>query len=77
MIGFEIYGIFDQMSNATEMGINIVFQFILAARAVVITGAMSRATTAGRIPINILLIVSLFFIYGNNIPVNNWGNFGR
>lgn len=50
------------MSSATEMGINIVFQFILAARAVVITGAMSRATTAGRIPMKILLIVSLFFI---------------
>lgn len=50
------------MSKATEIGMIIVFQLIFAARAVVITGAMSRATTAGRIPMKILLIISLFFI---------------
>ena len=50
------------MSNATATGIIIVFFPILAARAVVITGAMIKATTAGRMPMNILLMISLFLI---------------
>ena len=44
------------------MGMATVFHPIFAARAVVITGAMISATTAGRMPINIRLITWLFFI---------------
>lgn len=44
------------------MGIHAVRQVILADLAEVITGAMIRATTAGRIPLNMAESVTLFFI---------------
>lgn len=44
---------------ATTIGIQKVFRFNPAARAVVITGAMISATTAGRIPIKIAVKVLL------------------
>ena len=61
-IGFERIGIFDHISKATDTGIATVFHPILADRAEDITGATIKATTAGRIPINILDNVSLLFI---------------
>ena len=54
-IGFEITGSFDQMAKATTIGIQTVFQPILADWADDNTGAIIKATTAGRIPLKILL----------------------
>ena len=48
--------------NATRRGIQTVFHPIFAALAEVSTGAMIRATTAGRIPIKIDEITRLFLI---------------
>ena len=61
-MGFDIYGSFDHINRATTMGIAMVFQLILAARADEMTGAIIRATTAGRMPRKILLSVSLLLI---------------
>ena len=47
---------------ATKIGIQIVFIPIFDAFAVVTTGTRISATTAGRIPINIRVRTSLFFI---------------
>lgn len=50
------------MSSATASGIQTVFHVSPAERADVMTGAMIRATTAGRIPMNIADMTLLFFI---------------
>ena len=47
------------MSSATAMGMMTVRQVMPAARAVVITGATIRATTAGRMPLKMLVSVAL------------------
>ena len=57
-----MYGIFDQISNATDTGIRIVRQLIPAALADVKTGAIINATTAGRIPLKIAVIVGFDLI---------------
>ena len=61
-IGLDTTGNFDQMSNATAMGIITVFQLSLAALAADSTGATIRATTAGRIPLNTGDNMELFLI---------------
>ena len=59
-MGLLTHGSFDQISRATAAGIQTVRQFIPAERAVVITGATIRATTAGRIPRNIAATTGWF-----------------
>ncbi len=61
-IGLDRTGIFDHMSNATDMGMAAVFHPMLAALADDMTGATINATTAGRIPIKMFERVSLFFM---------------
>ena len=61
-IGLLNNGMPENMSNATAIGIATVLYPILALFAVESTGAIIKATTAGRIPLKILLITSLFFI---------------
>ena len=61
-IGLDRTGIFDHMSNATDMGMAAVFHPMLAALADDMTGAIINATTAGRIPIKMFESVSLFFM---------------
>ena len=61
-IGFDTNGSFDQIISATAIGIQTVFQVIRADLAVVMTGAMMSATTAGRIPRKIEEITLLFWI---------------
>ena len=50
------------MRSATAMGIIMVLALMPADLAVVITGVMIRATTAGRMPLKILLNTSLFLM---------------
>ena len=57
-----MYGIFDQISNATDTGIRIVRQLIPAALADVKTGAIINETTAGRMPLKIAVIVGFDLI---------------
>ncbi len=52
-MGFETNPKSIEIINATTKGIHTVFHFSLAAFAEVITGAIIRATTAGRMPIKI------------------------
>lgn len=61
-IGLERYGISDQMKNAITIGIQQLRNDILAERAVEKTGAIIRATTAGRIPLKMLVSVSFSLI---------------
>lgn len=61
-MGLDTIGSFDHMSRATATGIATVFHPILAARADDITGATMSATTAGRIPMNMLDRVSFSFM---------------
>lgn len=72
-MGLETMGSFDQINKAVTIGIATVFHPIFAARAEVMTGAIINATTAGRIPLNIELIVSLFLIKSGvrNIAIVN------
>lgn len=56
-IGFDIRGNFDHISKATDAGIITVRQLIPAALAEVKTGAVINATTAGRMPLNIAVMV--------------------
>jgi hypothetical protein len=58
-IGSEAKPMPNEIIVATTIGIQKVFRFNPAARAVVITGAMISATTAGRIPIKIAVKVLL------------------
>lgn len=62
-MGFDTTGHLLQMSRATAAGIHRVFQLIPAVRADVITGAIIRATTAGRIPLKILTRVGFVLIF--------------
>lgn len=59
MIGFEIMPQLSEIIKAATAGIHMVVILSFAALAVVITGAMMSATTAGRIPMNMLLSARL------------------
>ena len=61
-IGLDTIGQSDQISKAMASGIKKFLRLIFDAFAVVNTGARIRATTAGRMPINMRVRVSLFFI---------------
>ena len=73
IMGLEIMGSFDHINSATTMGIATVFHPIFATLAFLKTGAIINSTTAGRIPRNILLRVSLLFIMSGvrNIAINS------
>lgn len=49
----------NQMSRADRIGIQILYRFILADLAMLKVGAAIRATTAGRMPLNIFSIHTL------------------
>ena len=58
-IGFDTTGHPDHINSATATGMTAVAHPILAAFAALITGATINATTAGRIPRNMLSTVAL------------------
>ena len=59
------------MSKATVIGIHIFFIFIFADLAVVSTGAIIKATTAGRIPLKIRSTIGLSYDLEKNIAISS------
>lgn len=72
-IGEDKKPISNDIINATTHGIHTVFHLRFAAFAEVRTGAIIKATTAGRIPINIDDSIRLLFIVSGvrNIAISN------
>lgn len=58
------------ISNATKMGIHILYLLILADFPVVSTGAMINATTAGRIPLKMRSTIGLSYDLAKNMAMS-------